>query len=442
VPKFLPKSELFLGSRLALNLLKTKDKRYTACMRESSTPHFVGLDVGTSKVRCVVGMLQADDLKPSVIGHGSAPNLGMRKGTVVHVDDATEAIARAITEAERVSGVRINRATVNVNGVHVNGINSKGVIAISAANREITIDDRLRVEDAATVVKLPPNREIIQVFAKNYSLDGQANIKDPVGMHGVRLEVDAHIVTAATPSMRSLDMALSGAQIIPMRHTVSSLAAAEAVLTRQQKEAGTVLVDIGAGTTNILVIEDGEVQHVAVLPIGGLHITNDLAIGLRTDLDIAEAVKLEHGSLAESDKKAVITVTNNGTNYTFKNADVVMITEARVEELFEYVDRELKKIQRSRKLPGGAVLVGGTAKLPGIAEFAREKLQLPARVGKMQALAGLVEAVDDPEYFTAVGLMLLDMLLLPEANVAPGTRQIASSVSGIVDNIFGYFKRR
>jgi cell division protein FtsA len=320
-------------------------------MRESSSPHFVGLDIGTSTVRCVVGMHQADDPKPSIIGHGSSPNLGMRKGAVVHVDDVTEAIAQAVTEAERVSGVRVDHATVNINGAHVTGINSKGVIAISAANREITTDDRLRVEEAATVVKLPPNREIIQVFAKNYSLDGQMNIKDPVGMHGVRLEVDTHIVTAATPNVRSLDMALAAAQITPARHTVSSLAAAEAVLSRQQKEAGTVLIDIGAGTTNILVIEDGEVQHVAVLPIGGLHITNDLAIGLKTDLDIAEAVKVEHGSLAANNKKAAITVTNNNTNHTFKNADVILIIEARVEELFEYVDRELKKIQRSRKLP-------------------------------------------------------------------------------------------
>jgi cell division protein FtsA len=414
-------------------------------MRESSAPHFVGLDIGTSIVRCVVGMLGSDaDAKPSIIGHGSSSNLGMRKGVVVHVEDVTEAVVQAITEAERLSGVRIEKATVNINGSHVTGINSKGVIAISAANREITVEDRYRVEEAATVVKLPPNREIVQLFAKNYSLDGQPNIKDPVGMHGVRLEVDTHIVTASTPNLRNLDMALERAQVVPNRHTVSSLAAAEAVLTRQQKEAGTVLVDIGAGTTNIVVIEDGEVQHVAVLPVGGQHITNDLAIGLKTDLDIAEQVKVSHAGLANgAPKRSTVTVKRGEEDHIFKTDEVLMITEARVEELFEYVDKELRKIQRSRKLPGGAVLVGGTAKLPGLAEFAREKLQLPARVGKLQMLAGLVDTVEDTAYYTAVGLMLLDMLLAPEATSPHGRK--GSGIDGIstaVDRALNYFKRR
>jgi cell division protein FtsA len=234
-------------------------------------------------------MLDASDAKPSVIGHGSSTNIGTRKGAVVHVEDVTEAIINAITEAERISGVQINRATVNVNGSHVEGLDSHGVIAISSVNRDISPEDRMRVEEAATVIKMPANREIIQFFAKNYSLDGQKNIKDPVGMSGVRLEVDAHIVTAASPNLRSLDMALEKAQIAATHHTLSSLASAEATLNRQQKEAGTVVLDIGAGTTNLIVIEDGEVQHVAVLPMGGMYITNDLAIGLKTDLEVAEA---------------------------------------------------------------------------------------------------------------------------------------------------------
>ena len=234
-------------------------------MREQIPPHFVGLDVGTSTVRCVVGMLDnSDSVAPSIIGYGTAVNNGMRKGVVVHIEDVAQAVVQAITEAERISGIRLNDATVSVNGSHIVGMNSRGVIAISGANREISLDDRLRVEEAATIVQLPPNRDIIQVFAKNYRLDGQDNIKDPVGMHGVRLEVDTHIVTASTPSLKTLDSALEKAGIRPTHHTVSSLAAAEAVLNRQQKESGTVLLDIGAGTTNLVVVEDGEVQHVAV----------------------------------------------------------------------------------------------------------------------------------------------------------------------------------
>ena len=278
-------------------------------MNDHSLPHFVGLDIGTSNVRCVIGIAdQNDPTRPSIIGYGSAPNKGMRKGNVVYVDDVAEAVVEAITEAERLSGVRIHNATVNVNGTNVVGINSRGVIAISTANREITDEDRYRVEEAATIVKLPPNREILQLFAKNYRLDVQNNIKDPVGMHGVRLEVDAHIVTSSIPNLRNLDDALNKAQIRVNRHTISSLGAAEAVLTRQQREAGTALLDIGAGTTNLLVIEDGEIQHIAVLPIGGVNITNDLAIGLKTDLDIAEQVKLTLANLDEPDRKQTGTV--------------------------------------------------------------------------------------------------------------------------------------
>jgi cell division protein FtsA len=410
-------------------------------MRDSVPTPYVGLDVGTSVVRCVIGVLDANNPnKLSIIGHGSAPNMGMRKGVVVQIDDVADAVAHALAEAERISGMRIRGVTVNVNGTHVNGINSKGVIAISAANREITTDDRLRVEEAATIVQLPSNREIIQVFAQNYRLDGQENIKDPVGMHGVRLEVDAHIVTAATPNLRNLEMALEKSEVVIHNRTLSSLAAAEAVLQRQQKEAGTVLLDIGAGTTNLVVLEDGEVQHVAVLPMGGQHITNDLAIGLRTDLDIAEAVKVQHATLLKTGAKRDIRVKAHGQDHIFKTEDIAMITEARVDELFEFVDKELGKIHRAHKLPGGVVLVGGTAKLPGIADFAKDQLQLAARVGKLQPLSGLVDTVADPAYCTAVGLMLLDMLLLPEVLPSHGGRASDRTLH-FVDSLLRRFRR-
>lgn len=388
-------------------------------MREQTpTAFYVGLDIGTQNVRCVVGMAdQHDPSRIAIIGHGSAPNLGMRKGVIVHPDDVAEAVIHAVTETERLSGMQIRSATVNINGAHVMGMNSRGVIAVSTPDRQIGPEERMRVEEAATIVQLPANREIIQVFAKNYRLDGQDNLKDPIGMHGVRLEVDTHIVTAVTPNVRTLDTVLDKAGIRASHRTISGLAAAEAVLTRQQKEAGTLLLDIGAGTTNMVVIEDGEVQHVAVLPVGGMHVTNDLAIGLKTDLDIAEKVKLEHATLGEQKKGLkMVKVEQDGRSHMFEVEEVAMITEARVEELFEMVDKELKRIHRSRKLPGGVVLTGGTAKLPGIAEYAKEKLQLAARVAELQPLGGLLDTVADPGFHTAVGLMLLDMLLMP----APG----------------------
>lgn len=399
----------------------------------NQSEYFVGLDIGTSTVRCVVGMFDHNNgNRPSIIGHGQAPNHGMRRGTVVHVDDVAEAILHAVTEAERISGKSIKHATVNVNGPHVSGLNSQGVIAISTANREITAEDRLRVEEAATIVSLPANREIVQFFAKNYSLDGQHNIKEPVGMHGVRLEVDAHIVTASSPNLRNLDQALEKAEIQPTHHTVSGLAASEAVLTRQQKEAGVGLVDIGAGTTNLIVFEDGEVQYVAVLPVGGQHLTNDLAIGLKTDLDVAEQVKLKHADLRPDAKKAKVTVKVGDKNHDFDPDTIAMIVEARTEELLELVDKELQKIKRARKLPGGMVLTGGTAKLPGLEDLAREKLQLPARVGKLRGVGGLVDTVEDQGFITAVGLMLLDMLLLPSlppnSSAMPNTKAILNGV--------------
>jgi cell division protein FtsA len=403
--------------------------------------YFIGLDIGTSAVRCVVGMFDPNGSNmPSVIGHGQAHNQGMRRGAVVHVDDVAEAIVHAVTEAERISGKQIKHATVNVNGSHVTGMNSEGVIAISAANREITPEDRLRVEEAATIVNLPPNREIIQFFAKNYSLDGQKNIKDPVGMHGVRLEVDAHIVTAASPNLRNLDMALEKAEVMATHHTVSSLAAAEAVMNRQQKEAGTALIDIGAGTTNLIVFEDGEVQYVAVLPIGGQHITNDLAIGLKTDIDVAEQVKVQHADLHLNPKKTTATVKVGDKTHNFQFEQIAMVVEARVDELLEYVDKELQKIKRSRKLPGGIIISGGTAKIPGIDEFAREKLQLPARIGKLHNIGGIADTIEDARFQTAIGLMLLDMLLLPA--LPPMHGRSVQNASSILDGLLGRFKNR
>ena len=325
-------------------------------MRETNIPHFVGVDVGTSAVRVVVGTVDEQG-RPEIIGYSSAENTGMRRGVVSHPEEVAVAISSALHDAERLSGRHITSATVNINGSHVQGFNSRGVIAVSAANREITEEDRLRVEEAAAVMQLPVNREIIQVFPKAYRLDGQDNIKDPIGMQGVRLEVDTHIVTASTPNLRLLESATEKAALGIKHRTVSSLGSAEAVLTRQQREAGTVIIDIGAGTTNMVVIEDGEVQHVAVIPVGGIHVTNDLAIGLKTDLDIAEKVKIEHADLTKP-TRSTYSVMINKAQHTFNADEVHMVIEARIEELFELIDKELKKIGKSRKLPGGAVFTG------------------------------------------------------------------------------------
>ena len=407
-------------------------------MQEPSIPFFVGVDIGTTAVRCVVGEMAGDATQPSIIGFSEVENSGMRKGNVAHAEEIVQALVSAVNEAERTSGRTIKSATINVNGSHVQGLNSKGVIAISSANREISVDDRARVEEAATIVQLPANKDIIQVFAKNYRVDGQDNIKDPVGMHGVRLEVDTHIVLAATPALKNLEQVLERAEVRPSHRTVSGLAAAEAVLDRKQKESGALVVDIGAGTTNLTVIEDGEVEHVAVIPMGGMHVTNDLAIGLKTELEIAEMVKIKHATLhAKADGET--SLVKDGQQYHFDRGLMRMIVSARMEELFEFIDKELKKIHRSKKLPGGVVLVGGGSQLPGLIDFAKEELQLPVRLGKWESLPIVVDNIKGPRYATAVGLMLLDMLLGPAAvydDVQPGFMQtLKGSASSILKRI-------
>lgn len=412
-------------------------------MSENQLQYFIGLDIGTTAVRCVVGELSSDAQIPTVIGFSRAENSGMRKGNVAHIEEVAQAVVQAVQEAERMSGREIHQATVNVNGSHVEGVNSKGVVAISSPDRQIGVEDRMRVEEAATVVQLPPNKEIIQVFAKNYRLDGQENIKDPVGMHGVRLEVDTHILVASTPALKSLEQALERAELRASHRTVSSLAAGEAVLDRKQKESGVCVLDIGAATTNLLVIEDGEVEHIAVIPMGGTHITNDLAIGLKTELDIAELIKIKHATLnkgASGETSFVV----KGQELRFDREMMRLIIEARVEEILEFADHELKKIRRSRKLPGGVVLTGGTSKLPGLADFAKEVMELPARVGSWKHIKRVVDGMDEHEYAPAVGLMLLDMYLGPAADVSfiEQNHGIFSSVNSSLNTIINRFKKR
>jgi cell division protein FtsA len=411
-------------------------------MNDNKLSFFVGLDIGTTAVRCVVGELGAEDSIPRIIGFSEAENSGMRKGNVAHVDEVAEAVVKAVTQAERMSGHEIKKATVNVNGSHVEGLNSRGVIAISSPDRQISQEDRLRVEEAATIVQLPPNKDIIQVFAKNYRLDGQDNIKDPVGMNGVRLEVDTHIVVASTPALKSLDNVLQKIELRASHLTISSLGAAEALLSRKQRESGVAVLDIGAATTNVVVIEDGEVEHVAVIPMGGIHITNDLAIGLKTDLDVAELVKLKHATLSKSARGETSFVIN-GEELHFDREDMRMIAEARVEEIFEFAEKELKKINRAKKLPGGVVMTGGTAKLPGIIDLAKETLELPASVGSWKHVPRVVDGLDQQQFAAVVGLMLLDMYLGPSQfdhfnDAQPGFLQ---NFGARPSNIFRRFKK-
>ncbi|MGB3023379.1 MAG: cell division protein FtsA [Candidatus Saccharimonadales bacterium] len=397
-------------------------------MQENSR-YAVGLDVGTSTVRCVVGHVEGAQASPTIIGVGECPNGGMRKGTVVNLVNAASAIDKALELAERMSGYQIGGATISVNGSHIIGMSSRGVIAVGAGSHEINDDDLHRVEEAATVVQLPANREILEVTPRSYQLDGQENIKDPIGMTGVRLEVDAHVITGLSPHIKNLRKACEMTETTAHSVVLAGLAAARAVVTDQQTENGVILIDIGGATTNIAVYEEGDLQHVAVLPVGSVNITNDLAIGLKTDLDVAELVKLQHATAMpreRKERKDTVSVKTESGSHEFAIADIDMIVDARLEEIFELVNKELKSIGRAAKLPGGAVLTGGGSQLTEIADYARSALQLSARIGHAPEFAGVYDQVNSPAWSTALGLMLIDL----EGSLVGAYGQNSSAKSG------------
>jgi cell division protein FtsA len=383
---------------------------------------YIGLDIGSTKVCCIVGLHEDGAALPSVIGVGTAPTSGMRKGVVVDVEETVSSITAAVDEAERISGIAIDRATISIDGAHVASQNSKGVIAVGRADQEITVDDLMRVEEAATAIQLPPNREIIQVFPRSYSVDSQENIKDPVGMHGVRLEVESHIITGSVPAIKNLDRSIHQAGIMVQGQVLVPLAAARAVLTKRQKELGVALVDIGAGTTGVAVYEEGDILYSSVLPVGAGHITNDLAIGLKTSIDTAEKIKLKyvraHTTKANLAEKVRIEELDSEENLVTRK-ELQNIAGARLDEIFQLVRAELRKVGKDVMLPGGVVLTGGGAKMAGIEELAKERLQLPAVVGKPEGFTGIVDRINDPAFAAPIGLMLENMSQSQEI-AAPG----------------------
>jgi cell division protein FtsA len=412
-------------------------------MQKNDQNFFTGIEVGSSATRVVIGSLDNEtSLVPTIVGVGVAANSGMRKGNVVHIDEVANSIAEALASAERMSGAHVEGATVSLDGAHLSGTDSRGIVAISSSAQEVTGADVARVEEAATAVKIPLNQEIVQIFARSFKLDGQDAIKNPVGMSGVRLELDAHIVTGAANSIRNLEAAFEKANVEINNKIINGLAAAEALLDRRSKESGCALIDIGQGTTNIVVFDEAEVQHVSVLPVGGGHITNDIAIGLKADIDTAEKIKLEHASLLPKDQTdKELSHQNEHEKVVFTSEQLGEIVGARLEELFSLVDREFKKIGRSKKLPGGIYITGGTANIPGTAELAKEVFALPSRVAHIKSdISSVVELTDRDSLAAAIGLMYLDMHL-PSMNHQQSSRSSrSSSASSKAKNSAGKLK--
>jgi cell division protein FtsA len=365
-------------------------------------------------------------------------SLGVRKGVIVDIEETLRSISDSVEKAERTAGTNIDKAVVSVGGNHITSQYSKGVIAIGRADGEVTSDDIERVISASQAISIPPNKEIVHIIPREYSLDDQKNIKDPLGMNGVRLEVDALIVEGSTPYLKNLSKCLDQTKINVDAFVISPLAASRSVLTKRQKELGVVLVDIGGGTTSIAVFEEDELLKVAVIPLGGSHITNDIAIGLRTSIDVAEKVKLEFGNARPSEisKKEDINLAelDSSEEGIVSRYHVSEIIEARLEEIINLVNKELKYIGKDKLLPAGAVLVGGTSKLPGAIDLAKEILGLPAQTGFPVPLGGLVDKVDEPSFSTAIGLLLWG---IENEEARGGFKSAGKFMGSITDNVGG-----
>lgn len=372
-----------------------------------------GLDIGSSRVRAVVAQsMPGEDGKPQlhVVGAVEVPSEGIHKGTISSMDDAVSSISKALEKAERVTGLALNSAWVSIAGHNILVQESRGVIGVGKTDGEITEADVDRAMDAARTVATPSNYEILHVIPKSFTVDGQKGIKDPVGMNGIRLEVDAVIIQTLSSQIKNLTKSIYRTGLDIEDLVFSPLATAEAVLSTRQKELGVCVVDIGATTTTMAVFEEGDILHVAVLPIGGDHITNDIAIGLRTSLDVAERVKLEIGQAVpdhiERKNPFLLTDFGGSEEEQVKPRFIAEIIEARTEELFEAVDDELRKVDRAGMLPVGVVLTGGTTKLEGVVEVAKRVLRLPAGIGVPEGVSSVIDEARDPAFATAIGLAL------------------------------------
>ncbi|MFA5925915.1 MAG: cell division protein FtsA [Parcubacteria group bacterium] len=408
----------------------------------------VGLDVGSSNIRTVILQKFEEEEKPRVMGVGTTSSFGVRRGVVADIEETIKSIGEAVKNAERTSGIPVSKAVVSVGGNHIKYQESQGVVAIGKADGEITGDDVMRSLTAAETISLPSNVEIIHVIPRSFTVDDQKNIKDPVGMNGIRLEVNALLVLGSSPVVKNLSKCVyqSGVEIEDM--AFSALAAAKAALNKRQKELGVVLVDMGGGTTNFVVYEEGELVQVGVIPIGGGHITNDVAIGLRTSIDVAEKVKVNYGSALPDDisKKDQINLAEIDQNEEgeVSRHHVAEIIEARLEEIFTMIDKELRKTGRSGMLPAGALIVGGGAKLPGIVDLAKKILRLPAQTGFPLELGGIVDKVDEPGFITAVGLALWGMEELADGGSAKGRMPGMNSIPKMgqtVDKMKGWLRK-
>ena len=366
----------------------------------------VGLDIGTTKICAIVGNLTEDGI--DIVGIGTSPSKGLRKGVVINIESTVAAIKKAIEEAELMAGCEIKSVYAGIAGGHIKGFNSQGVIAIK--NREVSPEDVKRVIEAAKAIAIPMDREVIHILPQEFIIDDQDGIREPLGMSGVRLEAKVHIVTGAVASAQNIVKSCNRAGLEVADIVLEQLSSSEAVLSADEKELGVALVDIGGGTTDIAIFVDGAIKHTSVLSLGGNHLTNDIAVGLRTPMAEAERIKQKYGcclsSLVGKDETIEVPSVGGRKPRVLSRQLLCEILEPRVEEIFTLVNREIVKSGLEDMIASGVVITGGSTILEGMPELAEQIFNLPVRRGLPQRIGGLIDVVNSPVYATGVGLVV------------------------------------
>jgi len=365
------------------------------------------IDVGTTKV-CTIMADTEDGGFPRILGVGVVPSEGLQKGMVVNFNEAKQSIRESVRKAEQIAGYRLESAYVGVTGRHISSVNNRGVIAITRNDRMVHPKDLKRVLEVARSVKIPSDRELLHIIPRTYTVDGQEGVKNPVGMHGFRLDVETHIITAAVTSVQNLVKCIRGIGVDIEDLVLEPLASAEAILSEEEKQDGVLVADIGGGTTDIAIFKDNSIYHTSVLPVAGYQITRDISVGLDISFDLAEAMKKKYGDVtpvSEADRsESDRTLTEDGHTVSYR--DLSEIVRLRVEEIIRLIMMELPRSEYAKLIPSGLVLTGGSANLPGIAELGQKLTRLPVRVGIPISLYGVSDTLGDPAYATAVGLLL------------------------------------
>lgn len=391
-----------------------------------SPQYFAGIDIGSTAVRIAVGqkLPVGDKEQVHIIGAAEVGSEGINRGVINSIEDAVSSVSSCIERVERMTGVPVGAAWVSMAGSNVLAMESKGVVAVSRADGEIREDDVERAVEAAQTVASPVNYEILHVIPKTFTVDGQKGVKDPVGMNGIRLEVDAQIIHGSSSHIKNLTKCVYRTGVNIEHLVLGILATAEVVTTPRQRELGVAVVNIGGSTTSLIVFEQGEMLLTSCLPIGSDHVTADIAIGLRTSIDIADKVKLTFASALpkEMSKKDEVNLRELGadSDETVSLKYVAQIVEARVDEIFEKIDKELKKVGRSGMLPAGVVLTGGGSKLPGVIDFAKDKLRLPVSLGYPLGVTSITDRVNDLAFTGCIGLVQWGASGFPAANEDQG----------------------